>query len=184
LLSWVIYPYSMMAKSEMAPGSDQVFARPSLLQGRLKNLNESVQSGRGREKAMISRRTVMLAAIAATFAGSVPGLAASDYELLKGLDLDRDGTVDLDEAIKAASAVCDMIDRDGDGLLTRHELSGRLSVRELRAADPDHDGTLSKAEYLALTTARFRAADSDADGTLTAGELRSKAGRALLRLLK
>jgi hypothetical protein len=133
---------------------------------------------------MLSRRTVMLAAIATTLIGSVPGLAASDYELLKGLDLDRDGTVDLDEAIKAASAVCDMIDRDGDGRLTRHELSGRLSVRELRAADPDHDGTLSKAEYLALTTARFRAADADADGTLATGELRSKGGRALLRLLK
>ena len=133
---------------------------------------------------MISRRTAMLAAMAMTLTASIPGLAASDYELLKGLDLDRDGTVDLDEATKAASAVFDMIDRDGDGLLTRHELSGRLSVRELRAADPDHDGTLSKTEYLALAAARFRAADADADGTLTAGELRSKGGRALLRLLK
>jgi EF hand len=133
---------------------------------------------------MISRRTVMLAASAMTLTGSIPGLAASDYELLKGLDLDRDGTVDLDEATKAGSAVFDMIDRDGDGLLTRHELSGRLSVRELRAADADHDGTLSKTEYLALATARFRAADADADGTLTAGELRSRGGRALLRLLK
>jgi len=133
---------------------------------------------------MISRRTAMLAAMAMTLTASIPGLAASDYELLKGLDLDRDGTVDLDEATKAASAVFDMIDRDGDGLLTRHELSGRLSVRELRAADPDHDGTLSKTEYLALAAARLRAADADADGTLTAGELRSKGGRALLRLLK
>ena len=133
---------------------------------------------------MISRRTALLAAIAMTLTGSIPGLAASDYELLKGLDLDRDGTVDLDEATKAASAVFDMIDRDGDELLTRHELSGRLSVRELRAADPDHDGTLSKTEYLALAAARFRVADADADGTLTTGELRSKGGRALLRLLK
>src|SRR5215469_9083055 len=133
---------------------------------------------------MISSRRVMLAAIATTLAGSIPGLAASDYELLRGLDLNRDGTVDLDEAIKAASAVCDMIDRDGDGVLTRHELSGRLSVRELRAADPDHDGTLSEGEYLALVAARFQAADGDADGTLTAAKLRSKAGRALLRLLK
>jgi Ca2+-binding EF-hand superfamily protein len=111
-------------------------------------------------------------------------LAASDYELLKGLDSDRDGTVDLDEATKAARAVFDMIDRDGDGILTRHELSGRLSVRELRAADSDHDGTLNEAEYLAVVVARFRAADGDADGTLTAAELRSKAGRVLLRLLK
>jgi hypothetical protein len=135
-------------------------------------------------KLMISRRTAILAAIGTTLVGNVPGLAASDYELLKGLDGDRDGTVDLDEATKAARAVFEMIDRDGDGRLTRHELSGRLSVRELRAAAPDHEGTLNEAEYLALVAARFQAADADGDGTLTAGELRSKAGRALLRLLK
>lgn len=133
---------------------------------------------------MISRRTAIVAAVAATLAASVPVLAASDYELLKGLDLDRDGTVSLDEAARAASMVFAMIDRDGDGALTRHELSGRLSVRELRAADTDHDGTLDKAEYLAVVGNRFKAADTDADGTLTADELRSKAGRALLRLLK
>jgi len=133
---------------------------------------------------MISRRTAILAAIGVVFAASTPGFAASDYELLKGLDTDRDGTVDLDEATKAASAVFEMMDRDRDGMLTRHELSGRLSVRELKAADPDHDGTLSKEEYLAVVAKRFQAADTDADGTLTAGELRSKAGRALLRLLK
>ena len=133
---------------------------------------------------MISRRTAVLAAIAMTLTGSIRALAASDYELLKGLDLDRDGTVDLDEATKAASTVFETIDRDRDGLLTRHELSGRLSVRELRAANPDHDGKLSKIQYLALAAVRFRAADADADGTLTAGELRTKAGRALLRLLK
>jgi len=133
---------------------------------------------------MISRRTAILAAIGTTLAGSIPGLAASDYELLKGLDGNHDGAVDLDEATKAARAVFEMIDRDGDGRLTRHELSGRLSVRELRAADTDHDGTLNIVEYLALVAARFHAADGDVDGTLTAGELRSKAGRALLRLLK
>jgi hypothetical protein len=133
---------------------------------------------------MISRRRAILAAIGATLGRSVPGWAASDYELLKGLDRDHDGTVDLDEATKAARAVFKMIDRDGDGVLTRHELSGRLSVRELRAADPDHDGTLNEGEYLALVAARFQAADGDVDGTLTAAELRSKAGRALLRLLK
>jgi Ca2+-binding EF-hand superfamily protein len=135
-------------------------------------------------KRMISRRTAILAAIGTTLVGGVPGLAASDYELLKGLDGDHDGTVDLDEATKAGRAVFEMIDRDGDGRLTRHELSGRLSVRELRAADPDHDATLNKGEYLALVAARFQAADVDGDGALTVGELRSKAGRALLRLLK
>jgi hypothetical protein len=133
---------------------------------------------------MISRRTAIQAAIGGMLGGSVPSLAASDYELLKGLDLDHDGTVDPEEANKAADAMFELIDHDRDGTLTRHELSGRLSVRELRAADIDHDGTLSRDEYLALVGKWFKAADVDADGTLTALELRSKAGRALLRLLK
>jgi hypothetical protein len=39
-------------------------------------------------------------------------------------------------------------------------------------------------EYLAVVEQRFNAANPDADGTLDAKELKSKAGRALLRLLK
>jgi hypothetical protein len=59
-----------------------------------------------------------------------------------------------------------------------------LTAKELAAADPDHDGTLTKDEYLAVVEQRFGAADSDHDGTLDAKELNTKAGRALLRLLK
>ena len=39
-------------------------------------------------------------------------------------------------------------------------------------------------EYLAVVEQRFKAADPDNDGTLDAKELRSRSGRALLRLLK
>jgi hypothetical protein len=39
-------------------------------------------------------------------------------------------------------------------------------------------------EYLAVVEQRFNAADPDKDGTLDAKELNSKAGKALLRLLK
>jgi hypothetical protein len=59
-----------------------------------------------------------------------------------------------------------------------------LSARELAAADPDHDGTLSLDEYLALVEKRFHAANPDGDGTLDAKELRTPAGRTLLRLLR
>jgi hypothetical protein len=54
----------------------------------------------------------------------------------------------------------------------------------LAVADPDHDGTLTKDEYLAVVEQRFGAANPDRDGTLDAKELNSKAGQALLRLLK
>jgi Ca2+-binding EF-hand superfamily protein len=64
------------------------------------------------------------------------------------------------------------------------ELKGRLTAKELAAADPDHDGTLTLDEYLAIVEQRFNAADPDKDGTLDAKELKSHAGRALLRLLR
>jgi Ca2+-binding EF-hand superfamily protein len=136
---------------------------------------------------MISRRMVVgrvtgLAALG-TFLARSSAFAASDYETLKGLDPDHDGTVSLEEAKALAARLFDMLDRDHDGTLTRHELSGRVSVRELRAADPDHDRAISKDEYLALVEQRFQAADADHDGTLTPTELRSKAGRELRRLL-
>jgi Ca2+-binding EF-hand superfamily protein len=59
-----------------------------------------------------------------------------------------------------------------------------LTVRELNAADPDRDKTLTKDEYLAVVEQRFKAADPDHDGTLDSKELKTKAGRALLRLLR
>jgi Ca2+-binding EF-hand superfamily protein len=99
-------------------------------------------------------------------------------------DTDNDGTVDLAEARKAASALFDRLERDHDGTLDQRELAGRLTPKELAAADPDHDGTLTKDEYLAVVEQRFAAADPDRDGTLDAKELETKAGQALLRLLK
>ena len=102
---------------------------------------------------------------------------------LQTLDSDHDGTVDLNEAKTAASALFDRLDRDRDGTLDARELRGRLNARALAAGDPDNDGTLTKQEYLALVEKRFAAADPDHDGTLDAKELNSRPGRALLRLI-
>jgi len=99
-------------------------------------------------------------------------------------DTDNDGTVDLAEAKKAASALFDKLDRDHDGTLDKRELARRLTPKEFAAADPDHDGTLTKDEYLAAVEQRFTAADPDHDGTLDTKELNTKAGQARLRLLK
>ena len=103
---------------------------------------------------------------------------------IKLFDTDNDGTLDLAEVKKAASALFAKLDPDHDGTLDARELHGRLSAKELAAADPDHDGTLTLDEYLAVVEQRFNAANPDKDGTLDAKELRSPAGRALLRLLK
>jgi hypothetical protein len=68
--------------------------------------------------------------------------------------------------------------------LDKRELAGRLNAKELAAADPDRDGTLTADEFLAVVEQRFNAANPDKDGTLDAKELNTRAGRALLRLLR
>jgi len=113
-----------------------------------------------------------------------PALAAPKRGAMRMLDPDNDGTVDLDEAKKAASALFDKLDRDRDGTLDKRELKGRLTAAEFAAADPDKDGTLSKDEYLKVVEQRFKGANPDNDGTLDEKELSSRAGRALLRLLQ
>jgi Ca2+-binding EF-hand superfamily protein len=135
---------------------------------------------------MISRRTMILPFTAGVLlAGVLPALAKSRHSNgIRMFDTDNDGTVDLAEAKKAASALFDKLDPDHDGTLDKRELGHRLTPQELAAADPDHDGTLTKDEYLAVVEQRFTAADPDHDGTLDAKELNTKAGQALLRLLK
>src|ERR1700732_2127421 len=135
---------------------------------------------------MISRRTIVFSLTIGTLLASGLPVSAKPNRTkpIPMLDTDNDGTVDLSEAKKAASAVFDKLERDKDGTLDKRELSRRLSARELAAADPDHDGTLTKDEYLAVVEQRFGAADSDHDGTLDAKELATKAGGSLLRLLK
>jgi Ca2+-binding EF-hand superfamily protein len=132
---------------------------------------------------MITRRTFVGSLAVGTLLGTVlPAMAKSS--LIRMLDTDNDGTVDLAEAKAAASVLFDKLEHDKDGTLDKHELARRLSAKELAAADPDHDGTLTKDEYLALVEQRFSAADPDHDGTLDAKELNSPAGKALLRLLR
>jgi Ca2+-binding EF-hand superfamily protein len=135
---------------------------------------------------MISRRSIILI-VAAMSCGQVSSLALAaphNASPIKTFDTDNDGTLDLAEVKKAASDLFAKLDADHDGTLDKRELACRLSAKELAAADPDHDGTLTADEYLAVVEQRFNAADPDKDGTLDAKELKSKAGKALLRLLK
>jgi hypothetical protein len=69
------------------------------------------------------------------------------------------------------------------GTLDRKELKDRISAEDWKVADPDNDKTISKDEYLAFVEVAFKRANPDNDGTIDAKELKTPAGRALLRLL-
>jgi Ca2+-binding EF-hand superfamily protein len=136
---------------------------------------------------MISAKTLMLASLLAislppamVTTSASPAFAAS---ALQTLDPDKDGTVDLNEAKTAASALFDKLEKDKDGTLDRKELHGRISEDDWKIADPDNDKTISKDEYLAFVEVAFKRANPDNDGTIDAKELKTPAGRALLRLL-
>jgi Ca2+-binding EF-hand superfamily protein len=132
---------------------------------------------------MLSRRNVFAVAVAALAGGAAPAIAATKTSPVVRFDTDNDGTVDLDEAKKAASALFDKLDTDKDGTLDLKELQGRLTQKEFTAVDPDNDGMLTKDEYLAVVEKRFKAADPDNDGTVSAAELKTAAGRSLSQLL-
>jgi hypothetical protein len=100
------------------------------------------------------------------------------------IDRDSDGTIDLDEAKRAAGLLFQHLDRHHTGKLRRAELGRRrLSLSDFNWADRDHDGTLDRDEYLALVERQFKAADVDNDGTVSPGEFKSRSGRPLRRLL-
>ena len=133
-----------------------------------------------------SRRRVLLwGLLAAGVTAPASALArAGRPASFEAIDRDRDGTIDLDEAKRAAERLFDQLDRRRTGTLSRAQLGrGRVTVAQFSWADRDHDGTLTKDEYLALVEREFRAADPDKDGTVSRAEFKSRAGLPLRRLL-
>jgi Ca2+-binding EF-hand superfamily protein len=131
---------------------------------------------------MISRRRVFAVVGTALIVATTPAWAASS--LVGQFDLDKDGSVDLAEAKKAAAALFDKLDVDKKGVLTQKQLRGRVSSKAFAAADADKDGTLSKDEYLTIVEQRFNAADANHDGKLVNFEFHTPQGKALTKLLR
>ncbi len=132
-----------------------------------------------------SRRQLLLFGLASCFAGPAAFARGGGRPgSFSAIDRDADGTIDLDEAKRAAELLFQHLDRHHTGKLSRAELGRRrLTVAEFSWADRDHDGTLDKDEYLALVERQFRAADVDNDGTVSRAEFKSRSGLPLRRLL-
>ena len=124
---------------------------------------------------------LLMAGLMAPYSALARGGRPASFE---AIDRDRDGTIDLDEAKRAAERLFGQLDRRRAGKLSRAALGRRrLTVAQFSWADRDHDGTLTKDEYLALVQREFRAADVDRDGTVSRSEFKSRVGLPLRRLL-
>ncbi len=130
---------------------------------------------------------VIVGILSGLAAEGLPQLTLADppsaTDVVSKYDSDNDKTLDLNEVKAAAAAHFDRLNKDGDSTLEASEVKGVLGPKAFKAADTDHDGTLSKDEYLALVEKLFKQADADHDGTLSAAELQSRPGKALVRLI-
>jgi Ca2+-binding EF-hand superfamily protein len=110
--------------------------------------------------------------------------ATADASVAK-YDKDSDRTLDIAEVKAAAEAHFDQLDKasDNDSTLDSKEVKGVIGAKAFKAADPDHDGTIDKNEYLAYIAKVFDKVDTDHDGTIDAKELGTPSGQSLKRLI-
>lgn len=99
-------------------------------------------------------------------------------------DTNHNHGLDLAEALAAASKHFDALNRDRDTTLEMAEVRGIVGPRMFAQADVDHDGSLSKDEFLALVARLFRKADTEHFGCLYPRDLQGKAAHALLELIE
>lgn len=95
-----------------------------------------------------------MASILAAAMVSGSALAASRGDPVKKFDTDNDGTLDHIEVRKAAMALFARLDPDLDGTLDMRELRGRLTGKEIAAADPDHDAVGERVSRRGLAAVR------------------------------
>ncbi len=123
--------------------------------------------------------TSFLALGAFAFVAPATSFADDNSAMVKSVDKDSDGTIDMQEAKTAAMAKFAMADKDSDGTIDSKEAGMDVSK-----ADPDKDGTLDKTEFAAALGDTFKATDIDHDGTVDATELASFEGQKLQAMIK
>jgi hypothetical protein len=130
-------------------------------------------------------RLAAAAALVAAFAAT-PALAQTKMtgeEVIKKIDGDNDGTLDMAEVIHAGAKLFAEINPDGDTTLESKETEGRLTKKDWKKANKDGDDTLEMDEWLSILRARFKAANPDNDGTLDAKELDTPAGQKVVVMI-
>ena len=127
--------------------------------------------------------------LAAAFAGSMTGAAALAGQaapadqaapggrgagMMMRADTNGDGKISRAEFAAISEQRFTRMDKNSDGAVTADELgdmAGRGPGGGVMAADTDHDGKVSHAEFTAMSTARFARMDANSDGDITADEM-------------
>ncbi|MEO6214535.1 MAG: EF-hand domain-containing protein [Sphingomonas sp.] len=127
--------------------------------------------------------------LAAAFAGSMTGAAALAGQaapadqaapggrgagMMMRADTNGDGKISRAEFAAISEQRFTRMDKNSDGAVTADELgdmAGRGPGGGVMAADTDHDGKVSHAEFTAMATARFARMDANSDGEITADEM-------------
>lgn len=129
--------------------------------------------------------------LAAAFAGTMTGAAALAGQaatppagqgapgggrggMMMRADTNGDGMISHAEFTAASDQRFARLDKNGDGFITADELgdmAGRGPGGGVMAADADHDGKVSHAEFTAQAEARFARLDANHDGQITADEM-------------
>ncbi len=133
----------------------------------------------------MSTRTTIAILGSLCLLGSI-GLASAQTNpsaFLEKVDLDKDGTVTLDEVKSFASARFKALEKDRDGTLDDRELKGRLAAADFKSANADADTTIDEGEFMAYVEKLFKDAN-DGDASIDAKELDTPAGKKLVMLLQ
>ena len=119
-----------------------------------------------------------------------PAISGKIDALMKRYNTGKDGKLTLEQAQKAAAARYENMDADEDGTLNQADIASTgMSSKDLTSANSNDlklikNNNYTESDYLSLVKQRFEAADPDHDGTLTKSELSSPDGQQLLRLLQ
>ena len=145
------------------------------------------------------RSTVCLMAATVFAVGAIPATAAEEdsraeragtfaTRMIERYDVDKNGSVTLEEYLTAEENRFDSADADDDGFVTADELkaagekrSERRRQTRLDRIDGDKDGrvSLAEAEAAAVKAARkrFERMDADKDGFISTAEMSGRRGR-------
>lgn len=130
----------------------------------------------------------LLAVCAALVGGLVtltqPAAADHGCSLMRGIDTNHDGRLDIFEVKRAASRTFKRLNDDGDLTLERDELYGRMGPRAYAAANRIKGKGIDRIEYKRYVKKLFKRINRDGDRTLECPELCTRAGMRLLRLIK